>query len=876
MLQSYLSTALRAMLRNKSSTLISIGGLALGMCCALLIFLFIQFELSYDSFHKKQDLIYQVLVKGGQPDGEMQYRSSVAHELADRLTSDFLSGDSSPESRANNRKKIEEQMRQGGALKDYFPQQDKSELPASHFITDVVRMSPQTGYVRYGDRYFEEEYFYFTEAAVFRIFNFPLQKGNPDTALSEPGSIVLTPEMAEKYFSAEDPLGKTIRFELPSAPPFSFRVTGVLQPIPENSSMRIRFLAALPFEVLKSTLPAWQPLYTYTYIEFGGVKRQRRPSLWKTILRDLIIWTKPINVNFVAHEFNEELAQIRLPDFYADRLYTDWHFTTEAFRDTYFARDRIYTSYAGNHVETLKKGNFLFILLLFILGLLILTISCINVTNLSTARSACRAREIAVRKVMGADRGQLILQFLTESILLSFIALLLSLSLVELLLPGFNRIFHRELTIDYVNNWGYLLGAIAGIALVSGLLSGIYPAFFLSSFPVVDTMKGENLPASKKLRKWLITFQITASVSILIFTYFLSWESNFLRSKHPGFQTEGIIFSKIDHADLQHVYPQFKKDLLKIATISGVTASSLAAWEYGATVLSSFSLPDTGETVQARLLLVDPDYLRLYEIPVTEGEDFPQSSENLENICIVNQAARRLFALEGKNIVGMKLRNGEEDLLEIRGVVEDFHYDYPWRKIEPLVILPADAFYGMQRPFISVRLPGQADQVIETIEETARSYFPESNFSFRFVDREIDRIHRSLNSQWEKVLQCASAVLIFLAVLGLAGFAEYEAERKIKEIGIRKALGATRIQICIVFVWQFVPMVLVANVVAWSLFVVSIPAFLRIIDYPWPFRVEFPGFILSCSLTFLICLATVGFQIFRAASVNPAEALRDE
>lgn len=859
MLQSYLSTALRAMLRNKSSTLISIGGLALGMCCALLIFLFIQFELSYDSFHKKQDLIYQVLVKGEQPNGEMQYRSSVVPELADRLTNDFLSGDS----RAENGKK------------DFYPQQDRSELPASHFITDVVRMSPQTGHVRYGDRYFEEEYFYFTEAAVFRIFNFPLAKGNLDTALSEPGSIVLTPEMAEKYFPAEDPLGKTIRFELPSAPPFSFQVTGILQPIPENSSMRIRFLATLPFEFLKSTLPAWQPLYTYTYIEFGGVKRPRRPSLWKTILRDLIIWTKPINVNFVAHDFNEVLARIRLPDSYADRLYADWYFTTKAFRETYLARDRMYTSFAGNHVEPLKQGNLLSLLLLFVLGLLILTISCINVTNLSTARSACRAREIAVRKVMGADRGQLILQFLTESILLSFIALLLSLSLVELLLPGFNRIFHRELTIDYVNNWGYLLGAIAGIALVSGLLSGIYPAFFLSSFPVVDTMKGENLPASKKLRKWLITFQIIASVCVLIFTCFLSWESNFLRNKHPGFQTEGVVFFKIAHDGLQQVYPQLKKDLLDIAGISGVTASSLAAWEYGSSLLSSFSLPDTGETVQARLLLVDPDYLRLYGIPVREGEDFPQGSENLGNICIVNQVARKLFALEGKNIVGMKLRHGEK-ALEIRGVTEDFHFDYPWRKIEPLVILPADAFYGMQRPFVSVRLPGRADQVVEIIEKTARRSFPESTFSFRFVDREIDRIHRSLNSQWEKVLQCASAVLIFLAVLGLAGFAEYEAERKIKEIGIRRVLGATRMQICIAFVWQFVPMVLVANVVAWSLSVVSIPAFLRIIDYPWPFRVEFPGFILSCSLTFLICFATVGFQIFRAASVNPAEALRDE
>lgn len=870
-----MSTALRTMLRNKISTSISIAGLALGMCCALFIFLYIQAELSYDSFHKNQDLIYQVLVKGEKQNGEIQYRSSVVHELADELVNTFLPGISSPDSHADIRKNTEEQMQQSGSFKDYYPQLNTSEPPGSHYISDVVRMSPQTGYVRYKDRYFEEDHFYFTEAAVLRIFHFPLLKGNRDTALSEPGSIVLTPEMAGKYFPSEDPLGKMIRFELPSAPPLFFKVTGVLHPIPENSSMRIGFLATLSFDVLKNYLSQWQPLYTYTYIKFGGVKRQRSPSLLKAILRDLIIWYKPINVNFVASDFSKELEKIRLPDFYADHLYTNWHFTTEAFRDTYFAKDQVFTSFTGKHVETLRKGNLLSILLLFALALLILTISCINVINLSTARSACRAREIAVRKVMGANRGQLIFQFLTESILLSCISLLLSLSLVELLLPVFNHMFHRELAIDYVNNWGYLLAAMAVIALVAGLLSGIYPAFFLSSFAVVDTMKGENLPASKKLRKWLITFQITASVCILIFSYFLSWESNFLRNKHPGFQTEGIIFFKIAHADLQHVYPEFKKDLLNIEGISHVTASSLAAWEYGATGLSSFSLPVEGKTVEAQLLLVDPDFLRLYQIPVTDGKDFPQASENLGNICIINQAAREVFALE--DIVGKKLKHGEEYLRQMRAVSADFHYHYPWQKIEPLIIIPAGEYHGMQRPYISVRLlPGHTGQVIEIIEKTVKRYFPDNIFSYRYVDREIDRIHKNMNYHWDKVLQFASAVSIFLAALGLAGFTEYEAERKIKEIGIRKALGATRIQICMVFIWQFIPMILIANIIAWSLSYLLIPMFLRIIDYPWSFRMGFTGFMFSCTLALIICLSTVGFQIFRAASVNPSQALRDE
>ena len=661
MFQSYLITAYRSMLRNKTTTLISIGGLALGMCCTLLIFLYIQFEVSHDSFHKKKDLIYRVLVKGKKQNGETQYLSSVVHKLADRLINDSIRRNSAQDSRVNDGNYSGKRIRKSSVLAKDYPPNKILELPGSHFITDIVRMSPQRGYVGYKDRCFEEDYFYFTEPAVFRMFDFSLQIGNPDTVLSEPGSIVLTQEMSKKYFAGEDPIGKEISFKLPFAPAFSFKVTGILNPIPQNSSMRIRFLAVLPFEILKSCLPRWQPLYTYTYIEFGGVKRNRPSSIWQTILRDLIIWNKPIHAISVAGDFNKELGKIQIPDFYADYFYEHWHFTTEAFRDTYFARDRHFISFTGGHVETLKKGNLLFVLLLFVLALLIMAISCINVMSLLTARSAGRAREIALRKVMGADRGRLIFQFLTESTLLSCIALVLSLSLVELLLPGFNHMVHRKLVTDYAANWGFL-AAMAGVALMAGVLSGIYPAFFLSSFPLLETMKGENFPTSKKLRKWLMIFQITASVSILIFSFFLSRESHFIRNKPQGFTAKQIIFFKIDHKDLEHAYPQFKKDLLNIPGVSHVTASSLAAWEYGISGLSSFSLSSTGfdpdRTVQARFMLVDRDFLRLYEISVIDGEDFPGTSETSENICIMNQAARKMFASE--NIVGKNLLHGKK------------------------------------------------------------------------------------------------------------------------------------------------------------------------------------------------------------------------
>jgi putative ABC transport system permease protein len=879
MFQSYLNTAFRSMLRNKTSTLISVGGLALGMCCALLIFLYIQFELSFDAFHKKQDLIYRVLVKGEKQNREIEYRSSIVHELVDKLINDSVLRDSDPESIANEQIIPHKKIQRSKRLEKTFPRFLRTPtLPGSHYITDAVRMSPQSGTVRYKEHFFAEDYFYFTEPAVFRMFDFPLQKGSVDMALAEPGSIVLTQEIAEKYFAGEDPLGQIVRFEQPSKPPLSFKVTGVLKPIPQNSSMRVHFLATFPFEDLQSSLPQWQPLYTYTYIEFGGVKRRRRPTMFRTLLQDLFIWDKPIHVAIVANDFKKELEKIRIPDFYADHFYTDWHFTIEPFQNTYFAEDRLFTSFTGNHVETLKKGNKLSVQLLFLLAIIILAISCINVVNLSTARSAGRAREIAIRKVMGADRIRLISQFLIESTLLSFLSLVLALSLVELLLPSFNHMLHRELATDYAHNWGYLL-AIAGIALTAGFFSGIYPAFFLSSFPAMETMKGANLPASKKLRKWLMVFQITGSVCILIFTLFLSRESSFLRNKHPGFLTEDIIFFKIDKTNPEQTYLQFKKDLLNIPGVSHVTASSLAAWEYGITGLSSFSFPDTGQnadkTVQARLLLVDPDFLRLFEIPVVNGKDFYEASENPENYCIINQTALKIFNQEAT--VGKKIQHGEKSVRQIQGVARDFHYNYPWQKIEPLIIISTSEYYGLQRPYISVRLLSEhTDQTIDRIGNTFQDFFPESIFSYRYVKKELDRIHQKMNYHWEMIMKFASAAAIFLAALGLAGFAEYEAERKTKEIGIRKALGATRMQICVAFVQQFIPMVLAANVIACVFSYLLIPKWLHIINYPWPFHMGLPVFIYSCSLTLLTSLLIVSFQIFRASSVDPADALRDE
>ncbi|MDM8536900.1 ABC transporter permease [Desulfobacterales bacterium HSG17] len=893
MFKNYLVTAFRSLLRNKTASIISIAGLALGMACALLIFLYIQFELSYDSFHTKRELIYRVLIKGERKtkDKSVEYRSSVVYSLGPELMNKFKETQVKKENPSLFQKsKIsqkpvvypaipgEETIRKEDRLVDSVLQ-PFTYPDLDPVLNNVVRMSPQTGYVRYKDNFYEEENFYFTDPLVLKMFDFPLKKGSPDTALLNPDSLVLTQEMAEKYFGSQDPLGKKISLKVSYAEPFLFTVTGVLEPVPKNSSIQINFLASGSFNTLKKSLPKWQPLYTYIFIEFGGIKRKQPESMFKQMLKDLIIMKRPVYVSITANDFNKSIAKIKLPDFYADNIFQNWHFTTEPFQGSYFANKSVYIANPGQYTRQEKKGNFLLLVLLFLLGFLILCVSCINVMNLSTARSANRAREIGLRKIMGADQGQLIFQFLTESTLLSILSLILSLSLVELSLPWFNKMVFRNLVIDYAGNWGFLL-AMVGITVLVGLISGLYPAFFLSSFQPVETLKGENLPASITLRKRLMIFQLGVSVCIFIFSFLVSGETRFLRNKSLGFDKNNIIFFKADDPNLNKSYPDFKNALVSLTGVHNVSASSQAAWQYGGLEWSTFSCPKTDKKVQTRVMLVDSDYFRVYGIPVVQGGNLPDynsdgNKNNVKNLCIINHAAQKAFNIN--NISGKTLYHGGKYIRQIAGVVDDFHFQYPSKKIESLVMLTSDHYYGMQRPYISVKLipVNQADTVKE-IKKVFNKFFPNLIFKSDFIDKEIEKMFREINNHWEIILKFSTIISVFLAGLGLFGFAEYESWRKTREIGIRKALGATRIQIAIHFISHFICIAVTANIIAWPISYIFTQLTLFNITYPYPLKMGPLVFICAGLLTLILTIAAVSIQTFRAASMNPSDALRDE
>ncbi len=828
MFKNYLLTAIRSMLHNKTATMISIAGLALGLACALLIFLYVQFELSYDNFHHNRNDIYKVLVKGTvkNSSGQSVYHASIVHDLIPRLAKEF------------------------------------------EHIGSAVRLSPQTVYVRQNRLLNEETNFYFTEPSVFEVFDFPLKQGDAKTALSNSNSIVLSREMARKYFGSTDPVGQKMTFTIFNTSQFTFTITGVLEPIPKNSSLKVDFLAALPFVQLKEHLPDWMPLYTYSYIKFNWNKKYVvGPGNAKHYYKTPTLVT-------IVDAFKKKLINVRESDFFSDTFFSDWHFTLEPLKVSLIGEKKNFIAATKEFEKHLDKKNWLLIFFLSVMGGLILGISCINVINLSIARSTNRAKEIAVRKVMGADQKQLVFQFLIESILLSMLSLVFAVSLVELFLPYFNKMVHQQLLLDYLENWGYI-AAMGGIVLITGIVSGLYPAFFLSSLQPVETLKGESLNFSKKLRHLLIIFQITVSVSMFIFSFTFFKETSFLQDKPLGFNKNQIIFFKIEDSALKDKYPAFKNALLKLPGVARVTRSGHATWNFGTTGLTTVKCPETGITAQTRLMLVDSDYLSVYEIPIIEGGNFPDTQENFDDFCIVNDAAKsilRINDIDSKTII-----QEDNHTRQIIGAARNFHFQYPSKKIDPLVMVAMNNYYGMSRPYISVRLlPVDHQKTIIKIREVANRFFPEILFNYNYVDKKIDKMHQDKNAPWKKILKFFTWISVFLAGLGLFGFAEYEIDRKKKEIGIRKVLGAIRLEIAGYFIKQFALIAIIANMIAWPITYLFTIFVSKRIEYPYPLELEFPVFISVTLFTLVFTALIVSVQTFKAASMDPQDALRDE
>jgi predicted permease len=780
MLKNYLKIAFRNLARQKGSSFINITGLAIGMTCSMLILLWVQHELSYDRFNEHADDVYRVVENQFYAGGEIFPVAVTPSPLAP-------------------------------ALKEQFPE-----------IIKATRFNFNSMPVKKGDKVFTEG-IAFADADIFDIFTLQFIKGNAITALSEPHSILLTEDAAEKYFGEDDPVGQVLRVLNRD----DFLVTGVIKNIPDNSHLKFDLLA--PFIYLKelgSSMEQWGANWCYTYI------RLKENTPYAEVDKKIVDLIKKNNQDSGTEIYLQPLTKIH--------LYSSGKYTADI----------------GGH------GDIQYVKIFSAIALFVLLIACINFMSLATARSERRAKEVGLRKVVGAQRHQLIKQFFSEAVLLSLISFLVALLLTELLLPMFNDLSGKKLALSKLDA-NVLLGFF-GIALLSGVVSGSYPALYLSSFNPIATLKSSrNSRAGGSLfRKILVVFQFALSVIMIIGTLVVSRQMDYIRNKNLGLDKENIGYFWMP-GELGRKSEVIKQELLKNPNITSITrtnqlptyvANSSSDWEWEG--------KNPADDVLMHMLRVDEDYVKTFKMEMAEGRFFSREYPTDTSAAVVNETAVEVMGMQAP--VGKRLSN-----LTIIGVVKDFHFKPIRTKIEPLVMLMTPNYYAMM---MRIR-PENVSATIAFVEATYKKFSADTQFNFNFLDQDYDNLYRA-EQRVGKLSGYAAVISILIASLGLYGLASYMAEQRTKEIGVRKVLGASVSGIFFLLSKNFVMLAGIANLIAWPAAYFMMSGWLQ--NYAYRTSLDVAIFIAAAVLAMVIVLLTVSYQAIKAALANPVEALRYE
>ncbi len=807
---NYIRITLRLLKKQKVYTFIKISGLSLGMAFFLLMIGYVQFEMSFDKFHDKGDRIYRVLREGRTEDYN-DIRANIGAPLAPLLL-------------------------------DQFPG-----------VENAVRFTNfYEGFLKYGSKNFKVEKFFFTDGAIFEIFDFPLESGDPATALRDPFTIVLSPEMAERYFGKRDPVGKILSYKVSFKEEWlDFRVTGVLKEIPKNSHIGIDFLASytsMPSIVgLEFLTSHWDsPTWTYLLLR-EGFQSDQLDDAFSGLVRD----------------------HVDTGSFSSYRMYLQ-------------PLNEIYFNSLGMGAPIGKMGMKMIDYILTFVAFFILLIACINFMNLSTARSACRMKEIGMRKVMGAYKRHLVIQFIGESVVYSFISLSGALILAYLFLPKFNEliIFHeaigQTLDLEYLMSSSYPVFILLTTLLV-GIISGLYPAFFLSAFKPISTLKGKlgEISSPEFLRKILVTVQFTVSIVLIVGSVLIYKQVTHWKTGDMGFTKDSILTIPVLDRTILPRLENLKREFLQNSNVLNVTASST---EPGVTSQNGILLKGRDvDNVNMGIIYADPDYIKTLEIEILDGRGFSNLiTGDTENALIMNEAA--LKKVGWQSAVGEEVElywnrgNRRETIYNtnVIGVVKDFSFRGLTGNVRDVLIKIDPRRYS----FILVKVNGGnlADAVnhIETVWENFNIAQP---FEYTFLDEDISNTYRMFDN-FASMTRYATFFAIFIACLGLFGLASFIVERKTKDIGIRKVLGASISGIVMLLSKDFIKLVVVANVAAWPLAYFLMSNMLA--DYANRISIGYSVFIISGLAAVILAFATVGFQALRAAVRNPADAIHYE
>jgi len=714
------------------------------------------------------------------------------------------------------------------ALKDEYP-----ELLHTTRVSDYRDSPSRMAIVHLADLTFEENNVYTVDPNFFEVFSFPLIQGDPRSVLAHPHSVVLTEAAAHKYFRSDNPLGKTLTIDGQEC-----QVTGLAEDVPVNSHFH--------FDILVSS----------------------RTFEWGTGTE----WLSSRCLTYVVLNQNQapEALEARFPGF-VDKYLGEggkkfhWSYRLQPLKDVHLH------SNLRNEFEV--NGNILYVYVFSIIALFILIIASINFMNLTTAKYTSRIKEIGVRKVVGSTKDQLIKQFLGESVLLSFISLSAALILVNLLFPAYRSLVGLDLTLSFFNN-PYVIPALVGLALLVGILSGSYPAFFLSSFKPAEILKARSLPGVKDrsvlLRNWLIIFQFSVSVLLIIGTVVVYKQLRYIQDKDLGFDQEQVLVLKNIYL-LENQKEAFKNQILQHPGI--ISASICSA--VPTTSFNSWAIVPEGETADElttlRFCVGDHDYFDTLKLELKKGRLFSRELGTDKDGAVLNQEAVNI--LGWKDPIGKKFKRGRT-VHTVIGVVKDFHFESMHQKVQKLAVVLTSPSYEFFRRLMAVKIsPKNFMTTLGHIDSAWNSFSAELPLDFSFLDQDLDSLYRS-EQKTGSILVLFVFMAVVIASLGLVGLMAFVINRRTKEIGIRKILGANTLKVMASLVREFFMLVLLANIIAWPLGWFAMRKWLENFAYKTNIGIEV--FIITAFLSLIAAVVTSGFQVLKAARANPVDSLRYE
>ncbi|MDX1585384.1 MAG: ABC transporter permease [Balneolaceae bacterium] len=793
MLKNYIKIALRNLRKYKGYSLINILGLAVGIAVCMLIFRYVSHELSYDRYHEKSDRIYRVTMD--HPQAHIALTPSMILPTLEKL----------------------------------YP-----EVETGVRIFDVGKFQPLV--ISNENHVFEEQKFAYADSTLFRVFDFELLAGNPNTALSGPNSLVISRDMAVKYFGSQNALGQSLKVN-----DREFEVTGVMENIPGNSHFRYDFFASLVTRSGWSELSdnTWRSANFYTYLVLddpGGASDLKQKV--DTFIEE----------NFSENDFAASLDILFQP-------LTNIH---------------LYSEVEG---EIAPQSDIRYVIAASAIAFIILIIACINYMNLATARSAGRSREVGIRKVLGSEKRQLIGQFYGESAFLTLIAIALSFLLMELFLPWFNSLTGQTIFINYASLGFWLL--IAGTGLLVTVVAGSYPALMLSSFKPSEVLKGKKISSgSSRLRKILVVFQFAASIFMIICTLVIYRQIDFIQDKELGYKQDNVLVLTA-YSDVENRFATLQSELMRISDVEGVAMSSETPTSIRAAYGPDIEGVEEGPNFVINALRVTPGFSDALNIELAAGRDFTEGdftranqSEEREYAILINEATARHFGMNPEELIGRGASIGGASG-NIVGVVRDFHFASLHRPIEPLFIFPRGSFNKLLISFRST----DVQKVLNDTEAVWNRLFPQYPFNYEFLDQEYNALYQQ-ETRAGYIFNSFAILAIFVACLGLVGLASYLVEERNREIGIRKVLGATSVQVMALFSKDFIILVLAGFLVSVPLAWYAMGEWLQ--NFAYRIDIGWYVFLLAGAITLLIAIATVSYQALRAATLDPVESLRSE